>query len=356
MKRACKVLGAILAGLLALVGICGYGWLLWKGPWYFDRTHLRQRDLQPADGVVITGFRTMLVALGAGAITAVGLWYTSRNHKLARQQFTHTQEQFRLAQQQFEQTQEQFTHTQNKDREQAELAREGHVTDRYVEAIKLLGSGNITERLGGIYSLERIMHDSSRDAKTVIEVLAAFVRDSSQINGTRSAPESPTGRIAEDMQAAASVLARRPESCKETPVSLAGAKLGGVQLQGADLTSWDLRNADLSQANLQHTDLSRAYLQGAILSEAYMYRANLDGADLSQAVLTDTNLWGANMRESTLFNADLSTCLNLGRQQILDAIITYTTTLPADMTLDKNLEERMRQGERVADSRDPYNV
>ena len=42
------------------------------------------------------------------------------------------------------------------------MEREGQVTDRYVEAIKLLGSDNRTERLGGIHALQRIMHDSAR--------------------------------------------------------------------------------------------------------------------------------------------------------------------------------------------------
>ncbi|MEU3094524.1 hypothetical protein ABZ690_06810 [Streptomyces sp. NPDC006967] len=44
----------------------------------------------------------------------------------------------------------------------AEIEREGQVTDRYVEAIELLGSDNRTERLGGIHALQRIMHDSAR--------------------------------------------------------------------------------------------------------------------------------------------------------------------------------------------------
>ncbi|MGO4753345.1 pentapeptide repeat-containing protein, partial [Streptomyces sp. 2MCAF27] len=67
-----------------------------------------------------------------------------------------------------------FRHTQEKDREQAELTREGQVTERYVSAIKLLASEKITERLGGIYALERIMHDSGKDQFSVTKVLASF--------------------------------------------------------------------------------------------------------------------------------------------------------------------------------------
>jgi hypothetical protein len=70
-----KRLGGVL--LLSAV-ILGYSLLLWRGPWWLDGSHLRTRVLEPADGVVITGFRTTLVALGAGVIAAVGLYYTHR--------------------------------------------------------------------------------------------------------------------------------------------------------------------------------------------------------------------------------------------------------------------------------------
>ncbi|MFG2707405.1 hypothetical protein [Streptomyces sp. NPDC048386] len=122
-------------GVAVLLGLIGYALLLWKGPWWLDGSHIRGRGLQPADGVVITGLPTMLVALGAAVVAGLGLIYTHLN----------------------------LQRTRDKDREQAELTREGQVTERYVEAIKLLGSDNETERLDGIYALERIMKDSEKD-------------------------------------------------------------------------------------------------------------------------------------------------------------------------------------------------
>ncbi|MFD5860541.1 hypothetical protein [Streptomyces chartreusis] len=181
MKRALKATGLV---LLLSAAILGYGLLLWKGPWIFDGTHLRKRDLQPADGVVITGFRTMLVAVGAGVIAAVGLLYTHRNHKLAQAQFEHTQEQFtlaqeqfRLAQEQFQQSQHQFAYEQEKDRATAQGEVEARATEQYVTAIRLLASDNSTERIGGIYSLQRIANDSGRDLPAIQMMLATFIRN-----------------------------------------------------------------------------------------------------------------------------------------------------------------------------------
>ncbi|GAA2399913.1 hypothetical protein GCM10010191_03860 [Actinomadura vinacea] len=54
--------------------------------------------------------------------------------------------------------------------------REKQVTDRYAKAVEQLGSDKPEVRMGGIYALERLMADSSRERRTIIEVLAAYVR------------------------------------------------------------------------------------------------------------------------------------------------------------------------------------
>ncbi|ODA69303.1 hypothetical protein APS67_006541 [Streptomyces sp. AVP053U2] len=145
VMKLVKRLGGL---LLVSTVVLGYSLLSWRGPWRLDGSHLCTRGLEPADGVVITGSRTTPAALGAGVLAAVGLYYTHRT----------------------------LQHTRDKDRVRAEIEREGQVTDRYVEAIKLLGSDNRTERLGGIYALQRIMHDSAKDHTTIVSVLAAYIR------------------------------------------------------------------------------------------------------------------------------------------------------------------------------------
>ncbi|MFE0805043.1 hypothetical protein [Streptomyces sp. NPDC058812] len=89
MKQKSKRIA--LAVLLALAAT-SYALLLWRGPWWFDGNHLRTKDLQPADGVVITGFRTTLVAVGAGVVAALGLYYTHKGHKQTESLFLHTRD------------------------------------------------------------------------------------------------------------------------------------------------------------------------------------------------------------------------------------------------------------------------
>lgn len=56
------------------------------------------------------------------------------------------------------------------------IAEQGQITTRFNAAITNLGSESLDVRLGGIYALQRIMQDSSRDQPTVVSVLSAFVR------------------------------------------------------------------------------------------------------------------------------------------------------------------------------------
>ncbi|MFF0013044.1 pentapeptide repeat-containing protein [Streptomyces sp. NPDC005374] len=281
----------------------GYVLLLWRGPWWIDGAHLREKNLQPADGVVITGFRTMLVAVGAGAIAGLGLYYTHRNHRHAEKLYEHSQEQ--------------FTHLREKDREQAELTREGQVTERYVEAIKLLGSGNLHERLGGIYSLERIMNDSEKDHQTVIEVLSAFVRtpalDANRPHhGTRDdadedSAQRPRTFLTPDVTAALTVLGRQPPRQGQLVIDLRHARLTGATVHDIDLQDADLRGAELTGARLQGVVLT-----GASLASATLTGATLEEGDLSYAIAPDANLTAVNVVGTKFTNPILTRAILVG--------------------------------------------
>ncbi|MCD7437292.1 pentapeptide repeat-containing protein [Streptomyces lincolnensis] len=309
--------------------VTGFALLLWKGPWWFDGAHLRHHNLEPADGVVITGFRTALVALGAGIVAGMGLYYTHGN----------------------------LEHTRRKDREQADLAREGHVTDRYVEAIKLLASESLTEQLGGIYSLERIMRDSERDHATVVEVLAAFIRNHAgwvppRRKVVKHLPPSLRHiehRPLEQVQGALTVLGRRPERpdkehrCDLSRTDLRGARLGGAALQGVNLAQSHLESADLNFA-----DLSGAYLAGAYLAQANMVAATLSGASLDGADLSGTDLSGATMEQTELKHCNLRMATGVTVDQIVKAKIYESTRLPSHLVNEPRIKAR------ILDSRGSY--
>lgn len=162
------------------------------------------------------------------------------------------------------------------------VTEEGQITDRYTKTIEQLGSDKPEVRLGGIYALERLMTDSSRDRRTIIDVLAAYVRTHAQ---DRPPAGSPSLRLAVDVQAAFTVIGRN---------------------RFADLTETvDLTSADLHAKNLDHMGLSWVNLHDANLAHAHLIGADLTGTNLTSANLTGALLTGADLRGADLTGADL---------------------------------------------------
>ncbi|HTJ66688.1 MAG TPA: pentapeptide repeat-containing protein [Actinospica sp.] len=339
-----------LVGILILAVMAAFGFLYGELPWWVDGERLHglgakdQADILNAD----RGDVLKMVA-GAGAIVA--LVYTARKHALDRQAHA--------------------------------LSEQGQVTDRYTKAITQLASEKESERIGGIYALERIMADSERDHSTVVEVLAAYVRQHAQpdtsdasrsrnVSATRIErmrarvphPKAQPARVTNDVQAAMTVLARRPERDEPFPVdlrrtSLVGlelplyARLAGVLLAEADLTRARLDGATLTGADLRRATLTRADLGGATLTEANFHQATLNRAFLEEATLTGADLGmatltGAHLRDATLTGAYLGmatltgaylegatlTGAKLDASQLADAMVMSTTKVPDALAAD----------------------
>ena len=240
-----------------------------------------------------------------------------------------------------------FTNAAN--REQQRLTEQGQVTERFGRAVDQLGSGTLDIRLGGVYALERLMHDSPADEANLLEVLSAYIRDhtgapTAPARATTSAPSSP--HPATDVQAALTVIGRRPAPASHqgidlTDTNVTGARLTRANLAGADLISMDLTRAGLAGANLTSADLTSAdltsaqlagaHLDGADLTRAHLTRADLfdaylAGAQLYGAYLADTQLYGAQLTYANLYGVDL-THANLTR-----ADLTHARLIRADLT------------------------
>jgi uncharacterized protein YjbI with pentapeptide repeats len=249
------------------------------------------------------------------------------------------------------------------------LTRRGQLTDRYGKAITLLASDKLTERLGGIYALEHLMAESHRDHTTVIEVLAAFIREN-----TRDLPPEPANSVdgrsspppRTDVQAALTVLGRRPQRPETHIVDLSGAdlrradlvdlrfrhaRLADTDLRGAKLDGVDLRGAALHRTRLEQASMTEARLEDAVLlavkldwadlTAARLHRATLGGVmlvgvDLSSAELDDAMVLRAQMHEAELHETrlvgvDLSEVAGLTREQLRDAVLDARTVLPPDL-------------------------
>ncbi|MDC7338248.1 pentapeptide repeat-containing protein [Streptomyces lydicus] len=224
------------------------------------------------------------------------------------------------------------------------ISEQGQITNRYNAAINNLGSQSIDVRLGGMYALQRIMQDSTRDHPTVVSVLSAYVRQHAPLpaSGANKSQATSEGKSPDaDIQAVINVLAhRRPAFDKGTTVDLSRTDLSGLKSMGtgtinfreADLTGADLRGADLSNA-----DLSLASLFGANLTQATLLGTNLRGAHLNNAILTKTSVCGTDTftdpetGKATYFCPDL-TSADLGEAKLNGASLAHTKLTGAYLT------------------------
>ena len=197
-----------------------------------------------------------------------------------------------------------------------QLTQERLVTDRFAKAVEQIGNDKEVVVIGGIYSLERIAHDSPEDQWTIMEVLTAFVRENSpiplEIQKLEAGSEEELKALEKltpvdiQIQAALTVIRRRdPEqdytSDENRELNTERLDLNNSNLRDADLRRAKLTHAYLGSANFRDADLRSADFTNATLFGANLFRANLFGADLRRAKLTHAYLRGADFT-----NADLS--------------------------------------------------
>ncbi|MFG2732833.1 pentapeptide repeat-containing protein [Streptomyces canus] len=211
-----------------------------------------------------------------------------------------------------------------------QISEQGQITTRFNAAITNLGSASLDVRLGGIYALQRIMQDSSRDQRAVVSVLSAFVRRHAPVpdDGFKPAQEH---KPPADVAAVVSVLGSRSADREMTQdgkplyrVDLSSVDLRGLErevglteggqrrrstfrfafLTGADLRHAGLENFDLFTASLDLANMSDANLQDTDLREAFLTDANLTNARLGAADMTGAELDGANLHNAHLSRAE----------------------------------------------------
>ena len=156
---------------------------------------------------------------------------------------------------------------------QAETAQRGLLNERFQKGAEMLGSEDLSVRLGGIYALKHLAAEHPGQYHVqVMELLCAFVRHptrdksgSANLNEERQSPRA-------DVNAVAEIICNRGNS------HLLLERNAGFKL--------DLCDADLRRISLTNADLSGAYLLGANLSYGSLMRANLTNAQLAGAIFS----------------------------------------------------------------------
>jgi uncharacterized protein YjbI with pentapeptide repeats len=179
--------------------------------------------------------------------------------------------------------------------------------------------------VGAIFALERLSRESPDDYWTIMEVLAAFVRERMRYTTIMARLSERAYSLwlqadrAEGRSEEFWFEAVRLERLEETPTDIAAiftliarrsASRENRQREedrkwGFDLRGTYLRKAPLRGVHLKRANLTQAHLEGANLSEAHLEGANLSEAHLQEAYLTDARLERASISEAHLEGATL---------------------------------------------------
>ena len=215
--------------------------------------------------------------------------------------------------------------------EQLTLAELDSLDSRYQKGSDMLGSGNISTRIGGVYTLKRLAENHPNQFHIqVMELLCAFVRNPYKTIG-------PLKSCDEDVRAALDAIIHRSDvgialEASRHILSEDGSspKIGSdqgfrVNLSGANLTRTNLDHAKLQRAILQKVDMSGvvgkhanffgASMIGCKITEAVFNEAVFDRADMTSADMSASNFWdssfvwthmGKDLSKSHLEDANLT--------------------------------------------------
>lgn len=186
---------------------------------------------------------------------------------------------------------------------------------------------NLEARLGALYSLERLLDESVKDQRAVLETLCAYVRENSALDVIGDEDNAPLFQRGEtppaptrpgDVQAALTIIGRRPESAR-TRADKEGWRL---DLRNTNLTSYDLSRlnfdrADFSNSFLNGTKMRLGHFVNCVFRHVFLCSSKMAGADFSgstfdtchlkQAEIDETNFSSATFIASDLREAHVTT-------------------------------------------------
>ena len=267
-------------------------YLGWRGPYLLARRHANPSVQSAYISAVVTLLG--VAATAAVAIFAFGYSRSTNNATIEAAKAT---------------TETTVKGARETNQAAIDAAREAQFPDRYSKAVEQLGSGNLDVRIGGIYALEGIDAESARYHPTVLEILAAFIREHSWEQWPRPDPDAgpqPDHTTRPDVQTALTVIGRREAEHDKRPIDLAAANLTFANLVGANLAGANLMEAVLGRAELAGADLTSADLREAVLPEvklndyahgnpAKVTSANFGSADLSSGDSTGVDFTGVDL-------------------------------------------------------------
>ncbi|MSP42584.1 MAG: pentapeptide repeat-containing protein [Alphaproteobacteria bacterium] len=253
-----------------------------------------------------------------------------------------------------------------------QTAIDGQVTERFTKAVEQLGHAQRAVRLGASDALERIAIDSPRDRDTIVETLAAYIRELAPWMPSDDENGNPLDEASFDDDVPLGEIFS-VNTAPRTPIDIAAALTiicrllphgdpmrQKVDLRHTDLSGLDAPGIDLSRTRINYTNLllamlAKANLSGAGLNGASLHSANLSEANLSEANLSEADLNEANLRDTVLSSTILSGASLCGAA-LFRSVMDGTVMDGADLGNVQNLTQQQLDGIRYPHDFPPINI
>ncbi len=174
------------------------------------------------------------------------------------------------------------------------------ILDQYVKAVDQLKDDNIAVRLGGIYSLEKIMNSPAKEAieyhDTIIELMCAYIKDKRKIQ-YNVLKKVDVVNLEFDIIAILKIIDRRVNRNNEKCI--------------IDLSNTNWICADLELMNFNDINFNYSHFNKASIRDACFNNVSLVGAKFEEAIC-----WNSEFINCSFLNS------NFSKSQFDDATIT----------------------------------
>lgn len=228
--------------------------------------------------------------------------------------------------------------------EQAHIALENHITGIFSKSVELMGQvrevktngpggvlmvrsvPNIEARLGALYSLERLLRESEKDQRAILETLCAYVRENSPVELPQNEEQAslfrrgdlpPTATRRGDVQAALTIVGRRSDQVRSRAKvelwrldfrnsNLISYDFSGLNFNRADFSNSFLNAADMTGASFDDCIFTHTFLRAALMKNASFRTSIFKDSDLEKAEIDKTNFGGAKFIATDLREAQVT--------------------------------------------------
>ncbi|MDK9719856.1 MAG: pentapeptide repeat-containing protein [Rhodospirillales bacterium] len=190
---------------------------------------------------------------------------------------------------------------------QADSTEQKRVSETFANAIELLGSESLAQRLGAIHTLGRLAHQNQELHVPIMELLTSFIREHAPwpLEEGQESPEKPRA----DVQETVKVLGRRnvafdPEgflldlrNCDLQQIEMRNLNLAGADLTMSNFLCAQIASSDLSRVKGASIHFTKANIRSSKIDNSEMIDSWFDGAGISDVSFRNTSLQSAYFRD-----------------------------------------------------------